>query len=741
MKRVYSPRSLPGACFVFVMLLLSEIPVAAQVKQIRRVVILNDLGVISSPGFAEVDQAIFSGLQKSPYQIELYHESLEVTLFPDETSQQRFRKDFIQKYSDRKPDVIIAVGSASLKFIAESHERSFRDTPIIFCAILGNVPEELRRDGRFTGVLGKLHPEGTLSAALHMLPNTKRVIVTGGVGTFDEAFEDIARAGFQNFGSRLQFTYLTTLSMSDLLERVKHIPPDTIIYHTAMTKDADGQRFIDSAQSVPLVASAANAPIFVMDDVDLRGGTVGGDLVNWSDDGRVAAEMAVKILNGEKTQDIPIVTSADAYMFDWQALQRWGINESDLPAGSIVLNRSPNFWQLYKRYVLAGASVLAMQTLAILLLLWQRAKRKQSEAKLRESEKRFRLVANATPVMIWMSETDKLYNYFNQPWLDFTGKSFESQSGNGWTDGVHQDDLHRWLETYTRAFNKRESFRMEYRLRRNDGEYRWILDLGVPRFNADGSFAGYIGSCIDVTDRRNAEEVLSSVSRRLIEAQEQERTRIARELHDDINQRLALIAVKLSSVNKEVPDSGGAIRQAVDEVRQDVHELGKDVQAFSHRLHSSKLEYLGLAAAAAGFCKEYSKQHNVEVGFHSDGIPRTFPPEISLCLFRVLQEALQNALKYSGTRQFEVKLESNPNEIHLSVQDWGVGFDIDSTINSHGLGLISMTERLKLVDGQLSIDSRPNCGTTVHARVPLHPNYRGERKRMINYDKTLLASD
>ncbi|HXW61804.1 MAG TPA: MASE1 domain-containing protein, partial [Candidatus Acidoferrales bacterium] len=131
-----------------------------------------------------------------------------------------------------------------------------------------------------------------------------------------------------------------------------------------------------------------------------------------------------------------------------------------------------------------------------------RHEHKQAMASLHESEERFRLVANTAPVMIWMSGVDKLCNYFNDPWLQFTGRSFQQEQGNGWAEGVHSEDLQRCWDTYAKAFDRREPFEMEYRLRRHDGEYRWILDLGVPRFNADGSFAGYIGSAIDVTERK-----------------------------------------------------------------------------------------------------------------------------------------------------------------------------------------------------------------------------------------------
>jgi PAS domain S-box-containing protein len=183
--------------------------------------------------------------------------------------------------------------------------------------------------------------------------------------------------------------------------------------------------------------------------------------------------------------------------------------------------------------------------------------RKRAEAALREREESFRVIADTAPVMIWMSGIDKLCTFFNQGWLEFTGRSFESELGNGWAEGVHPEDLRGCLETYTRAFDRREPFSMEYRLRRYDGEYRWVLDQGAPIFKANGSFAGYIGSGIDVTGRKLAEEALSRVSQRLIEAHEEERTRIARELHDDINQRIGLLAANLDHLKQNSPRLGG----------------------------------------------------------------------------------------------------------------------------------------------------------------------------------------
>lgn len=350
------------------------------------------------------------------------------------------------------------------------------------------------------------------------------------------------------------------------------------------------------------------------------------------------------------------------------------------------------------------------------LILRDITERRLAERAVRESEERFRLVANTAPVMIWMSGPDKLFSYFNQPWLDFTGRPLGAELGNGSADGIYPEDLQRYLDTYNRAFDRQEQFKMEYRLRRHDGKYRWILNIGVPRFNADRTFAGYIGSCIDITERKQGEEAVSSVSRRLIEAHEEERKWLARELHDDINQRIALLAVELGRIE------GGprpSTHRHLKEIRDRISDLGQDVQALSHHLHSSKLEYLGLAAAASGFCKELSKQRNVEIDFTTEDIPRTVSPEVSLCLFRVLQEALNNAVKHSGVKHFTVRFQVVPNEIHMTVSDLGVGFNPEVVKGGTGLGLISMRERLHLVKGELSIESEPNRGTTFRVRVPI----------------------
>jgi PAS domain S-box-containing protein len=345
--------------------------------------------------------------------------------------------------------------------------------------------------------------------------------------------------------------------------------------------------------------------------------------------------------------------------------------------------------------------------------------RKRAEEALRESEGRFRLVANTAPVMIWTSGLDKLCDYFNKPWLEFTGRPLEAELGNGWAEGVHPEDLTLCLDTYTKAFDARQPFKMQYRLRRHDGEYRWIIDIGVPRFNRDSSFAGYIGSCLDITDRKLAEEVLSMVGRRLIEAHEEERSRIARELHDDINQRMALLANGVREFEQaKSTDRDPLEKKQLQELWQLTNEIATDIEHISHQLHPSKLHYLGLGTAARDLCHEFSQQHKIEVECVVRDLPQDLDENVSLSLFRTVQESLRNVAKHSHGHRVKVELTRQSSVIQLSVSDDGIGFNPELGRNSHGLGLVSMRERLRSVGGEFSIWSRPSLGTQVKGTVP-----------------------
>jgi signal transduction histidine kinase len=218
--------------------------------------------------------------------------------------------------------------------------------------------------------------------------------------------------------------------------------------------------------------------------------------------------------------------------------------------------------------------------------------------------------------------------------------------------------------------------------------------------------------------RKQAQEALSSVSYRVIEAEEQERKRISKELHEGVGQRLTLLVNEIEQLRAEL-QTAIDVPSRIDAALKDSLEILTDVKALAHELYSPRLEYLGIPAVMSSFCRDFGEQKRVEIGFRSDGLPSSLQPNISLCLFRVLQEALHNAVQHSGVRQFDVQLNGTSEEIHLTVSDCGVGFNVGTTKTSRGLGLNHMRERLKLAKGSLCIDSQPTRGTTIHARVPL----------------------
>lgn len=276
-----------------------------------------------------------------------------------------------------------------------------------------------------------------------------------------------------------------------------------------------------------------------------------------------------------------------------------------------------------------------------------------------------------------------------------------------------------WKEMHRRAL-KGETFRAdEDRWDRKDGTSAWVRWEIRPWRTPSGIVGGILIFAEDITRGKQMEDAISGMSRKLIESQEQERNRIGRELHDDIGQRLALLAVELQQLHENsliLPE----VRSRMGELHKRTSEIAADIQSLSHELHSARLQYLGMAAAMRGSCRAFSEKQKVEMDFQTHDLPSCVPPDISLCLYRVLQEALHNSAKHSGVRHLEVRLWGALDEIHLTVRDSGVGFDREAAKKNRGLGLISMEERLKLVNGTLSIDTQPKRGTMIHARVPIN---------------------
>ena len=344
--------------------------------------------------------------------------------------------------------------------------------------------------------------------------------------------------------------------------------------------------------------------------------------------------------------------------------------------------------------------------------------RKGAEELARASEERFRLAAQAgkmysfdwdvtTGTVVRSPEHVKVLGVAEP--LHFTHQQF--------LDKIHPDDRPKFIGTIAGLTPKNPSGAVTYRVLISDDASVWLRSSGRAFYDGEGRMLRVIGMAADVTDLKRAEEALLKANRKLVKAQEQERARIGRELHDDIGQRLAMLAIELEQLQEKHNDLPAEVRGHVRELQQMTGDLSSSVHALSHDFHSSKLEYLGVVAGIESWCKEFGERQKMDIDFKTN-VAGVLPPDVGVSLLRVVQEALHNAIKHSGERRVEVQLREDSGEIYLIVSDLGRGFDVETALEGKGLGLTSMRERVRLMNGTIVIDSKPLAGTTVHVCVP-----------------------
>ncbi len=558
--------------------------------QVRKNVLMISIIGPSHPGPLIVNNQITSTLQADPrFQVEYYWENLDVIYHPEEWREQL--NLLVEKYRHVKLDLIVLVGPNAVQLLAEP-EAIFPDVPVVFCCAIPSMVDEIA-DKRATGAWFQLEPAKTVEAALGLIPGTRHLFVVAGQSDYDRDLTAVVKTDLIPYENKLDVTYLTDLAMSKLLERLRHLPDHSIVLFLSFFKDAEGREFLSTAEALPIIARAANAPVFGVADTYLGRGIVGGFVVSAEEQGKIVGRDALEIFGGKLPQDIPVVHGPSLYLFDWRELKRWKLDESRLPAGSTVLFRQATLWEQNRKTFLTGLLVLGSLSVLTILLLFERKR------------------------------------------------------------------LHA---------------------------------------------------------TRNEQIRLSGM---LINAQEVERARVASELHDDFSQRLAMLSLGLENAAEMVPESPTEANRQLHELMNSADELGADLHTLSHRLHSSTLEALGLTEGVAAFCKEFTAQRGIQVVFSHEDVPRFVPPDISLCLFRIVQEGLRNVQKHSGAANAQVRIETMNGTLHLSISDDGAGYDIKSGAGRQGLGLRSMRERVHLIGGRFEIHSKARKGTRIDVWAPL----------------------
>jgi PAS domain S-box-containing protein len=373
--------------------------------------------------------------------------------------------------------------------------------------------------------------------------------------------------------------------------------------------------------------------------------------------------------------------------------------------------------------------------------------RRQAEEALRESEARFRNMADYSPLMLWVTDGEGQCTYLNRSWYEFTGQTEETGLGLGWLDALHPEDRKAAGDLFLSANEQREPFRVEYRIRRRDGEYRWAIDAAVPRVGGNGQFLGYIGSVIDITERKQAEEALRRMNEELearVEdrtreltasqsrlrdlatelnlAGQRERGRLATELHDYLAQLLALSRIRLAQAKRQLGTP--ALEATVNEVQEVIDQALAYTRSLVAQLSPPLLKEFGLLMALR-WLAEQMQQRNLVVSLDVETGAPALPEDHAMLLFQSVRELLMNVVKHAGTDRARITVAEMDGWLHILVADEGVGFlPTDSSVTAKegaapGFGLFSIHERLRSLGGRFELQTHPGRGTKAALIIPL----------------------
>jgi signal transduction histidine kinase len=698
--------SLRDRCWLALFLVwLLHCPLAAAARgETRNVLVLSSSERPFAPQSGFADALVRELIRSSREPIRFVEVSVQAARAsdeaPDVSTAQRIRSAF----GSQRLDLVMTVGGPAATFAQQFRQELFPATPMLIAGVDRRFVENGTFTDNETTVATQHDPALMIDEILRLLPETRTVMVVVGASQVEQFWLQEMKREFHRFGDRLQFIWTNELSFAEIVERCRTMPPQSAIFFALLSLDGKGEPRVGD-DTVTSLHAVANVPMFAL--YGIGRGIVGGPLLSTDELSRTTAQVALRVLAGESPGSIKTPTQRTGQpTYDARELQRWSIAESRLPPASVVLFREPTLWQRDQRAITVGALLGGIPVVALVLFV---GRIKQRRAQSRVAKNALTAAAADATVRAWTADA-------NGQRVD-AGHPGSAAPHDAWTAFVHPDDVERSREIYRRALERHESFQMEYRVREPGGGERWILDTGLPRFSGQ-DFDGYVGSAVDITRLGQARAELSHLSRHLMQAHEQEHAALARTLHDDVCQRMMALTLRLHTLRGAAHD--GEVKAVVADISEKLANLIGEIAAVSDPVHQ-RLELLGLPTAGRRFCEDLSARYEVAIHFQDEGVPHNLPSDVALALFRVLQEAAVNAAVHSAASEVWVSVRGTAAEIRLHIVDRGVGFDMQNAVPSGGVGLVAIRERLKLVNGDSVIVSRPGEGTRVEAWVPLQP--------------------
>lgn len=705
---------------VFVLLFLSAATWGAAVPVTKKVLVIYP-DMAGRPGIIEFDEAFRKELlDRSQGKIEFYYEFLDAIRFPEQEYQVQLAQFLQKKYANIKLDVVVVTLKHSFDFIKKYRSR-MPDVPVVFAAVEEYELQQEPLPGRMVGVPMKFDMEETLQLALAIHPKCKRMYVVSGSSWYDQYWKQQADQKFRLVAPQLEVVHLADLSMNDLMDQIKMIGSDSIIYYLHVQKDKTGASYA-APEVLAIMKQIASVPIYGHLQVYHCKGIVGGKLMSFANEGKNAAWLVYRLFQGESLNGI--INRGEVQnrtLIDSQEYKKWMTAHSKLPSNVVIDNEQPGIWEHYRWQILGALVLLLAQSLLIAGLLLQRNSRQQAE-------NQFRLSVEASPygmlmvqqngqIVLVNTQMEKMFGYSRS---EFQLLSLEQLVPDRWLKFHAQWREEFFKSPVARAMGKeRDLF-----ARRKDGT-EFPVEIGLNPIRTNGNIL-VLATIIDISERKLAASrleqsqlELTALTGKLLTAQEAESRRIARELHDDLNQNLALLAVELDMVAHARDIHPDQLAQRMQELSVKVKQLSTFVHNLSHQLHPAKLEQLGLVKSLRSLCRELSSTHDVVIDYDIEELDFDFPVSTSVCFYRIAQEALNNAVKHADSEVIEVQLKKIEDQLVMTIQDDGKGFDPESSDEKPGLGLLSMRERVRLEQGTIQLDARPGKGTRVEVKVPI----------------------
>lgn len=672
------------------------------------------------------DNGILSVLKSRLPDIDVHTEYMDTKRISDDAYYSGFFRLLKRKYASIAFHVVLVTDDDAFNFYLKYHQVLFPGVPAVFCGV--NYFKDSDRAGRkdlITGVVEAFDIPNTLRTALRLHPDTSRVWVINDRTTTGLANKRKLEEVMPEFKGKVGFVFLEDFDMPEVLDEVRQLSKGDIILLMTFNRDRSGNVY-DYNQSIALISKEARVPIYGVWDFYLGKGIVGGMLTSGGDQGRTAAEIALRILNGEKVRNLSVVKeSPNRYMFDYLQLKRFHVKPSDLPKESILIHLPDSFYARYKKFILFSAAIIAALSLIIVILLVNISLRKRYEKALRESEEKYRDLYDTAPDMYHSINSQGIIIDCNTTEAAMLGYTKEEIIGRPVADFLTWDSQKIYEKEFSTLTEHRALFGLEREFVRKDrSTFTASLNVFI-ELDAQGRLARTKTIGRDITEQkrveealRNSQEELRSLSAHIQSAREEERGHIAREIHDELGQVLSKLKLDLAWLKKRFSDDQKPLREKTDIMSGLVDSTIRTVQRISSALRPGVLDYLGLAAAIEWQAQEFRDQTGIDF---SVAVPpdMTVPDQdVATAVFRIFQETLTNVIRHAQATQVEVRLEKDDAAVRLEVRDNGKGIPDEKMASHASFGLIGMKERARFLGGTMTIESFPEKGTTIILNIP-----------------------